>query len=234
MKFYIKLFSLIFAAVISAEAHTASKTIQTLGLVNLPKSDDLAAKVINEIIQTKIKPISQQESIITAIKQQNIEFTDIHEIKIIAMDKKWRLETEKLGSSPINHPLIKKLLDRTASKKLRSIKEKQRGLFTEIIVTDNKGLNVAISDITSDYWQGDEDKWQKTFKVGPEAIFIDEPDLDESTQAFQLQVSITINDPHNNQSIGSLTVGLDLDLLELLLEDEVEVSSFNNRNLLNE
>ncbi|WP_417455336.1 hypothetical protein [Kiloniella sp.] len=234
MKFYTKLFSLILATAISAEAHTDGKTTQAFSLVHSSQSDNSVTKVINEIIKKEIKPISKLESVITAIKQQNLEHTNIHEIKIIALDQKWRLETEKLGSGPIDHPLINKLLNKFASKELRSIKDKQKGLFTEIIVTDNKGLNVAISDITSDYWQGDEDKWLKTFQVGPKAIFIGEPDLDESTQAFQLQISITIIDPLNDQGIGSLTVGLDLDLLELILEDEVEESSFNNRNLPNE
>ena len=39
---------------------------------------------------------------------------------------------------------------------------------------DAMGLNVAASDVTSDYWQGDEAKFKKTYAVGSGAIFIDE------------------------------------------------------------
>jgi hypothetical protein len=35
---------------------------------------------------------------------------------------------------------------------------------------------VGQSDVTSDYWQGDEGKWQKTFGTGDaNAIFVDIP-----------------------------------------------------------
>jgi uncharacterized phage infection (PIP) family protein YhgE len=37
-------------------------------------------------------------------------------------------------------------------------------------VKDNKGLNVGQSDVTSDYWQGDEAKWKKSYKMGAGAV----------------------------------------------------------------
>ena len=76
---------------------------------------------------------------------------------------------------------------------------------------DNKGLNVGQSDVTSDYWQGDEAKWQKTFSVGPTAVFVDKVEKDESTQKFQTQVSISIVD--GGAAIGAVTVGLDVEML---------------------
>ena len=78
---------------------------------------------------------------------------------------------------------------------------------------DNKGFNVGQSDPTSDYWQGDEDKWQKTYLAGPYAMFIDEIEMDESTQTFQSQLSLSIADPDTGQVIGVVTVGVDVDLL---------------------
>jgi hypothetical protein len=44
------------------------------------------------------------------------------------------------------------------------------GVIFEIFIVDNKGLNVAQTDPTLDYMQGDEAKFQKTFLVGPEAV----------------------------------------------------------------
>ncbi len=40
--------------------------------------------------------------------------------------------------------------------------------MTEVFVMDARGLNVAASDVTSDYWQGDEEKFSETFPKGPE------------------------------------------------------------------
>ena len=72
---------------------------------------------------------------------------------------------------------------------------------------DNKGLNVAQTDPTSDYMQGDEDKWQKTFSAGPWTTFIDKPE--EADGKKTVQVSTTLMD--NDVAIGAMTVSLDLD-----------------------
>jgi hypothetical protein len=87
------------------------------------------------------------------------------------------------------------------------------GVVTEIFVMDNRGLNVGQSEITSDYWQGDEAKWQKTYQAGADALFIDEVEMDESTQAFQSQLSMSIVDPASGEVIGAITVGINIDAL---------------------
>ena len=83
------------------------------------------------------------------------------------------------------------------------------GVVTEIILMDNKGLNVGICDATSDYWQGDEPKYQNTFTKGAGAVFVDDVEQDSSTQKFQVQSSMTVVDPASGQPIGVVTVGLD-------------------------
>jgi hypothetical protein len=78
---------------------------------------------------------------------------------------------------------------------------------------DDKGLNVGQSEVTSDYWQGDEAKWQKTFSAGPDAVFLDKIEKDESTQALQMQVSVSIKDPETGKAIGAVTFGINVDEL---------------------
>jgi hypothetical protein len=68
-------------------------------------------------------------------------------------------------------------------------------------------------DPTSDFWQGDEAKWQKSFSAGPDAIFVDDVEQDESTQKFEVQTSMTVVDPATGKAIGAITVGLDADKL---------------------
>lgn len=43
------------------------------------------------------------------------------------------------------------LVDQELSARLREIKKQSQYMITEIIVTNARGLNVAISDMTSDY-----------------------------------------------------------------------------------
>jgi hypothetical protein len=76
---------------------------------------------------------------------------------------------------------------------------------------DNKGLNVAQTDPTLDYMQGDEAKFQKTFLVGPEAVFIDAVAPDDGVNVAQANMSI--KDPQLDKAIGAVTIGIAVDRL---------------------
>ena len=81
---------------------------------------------------------------------------------------------------------------------------------------DNRGLNVGQSDETSDYWQGDEDKWQKSYLKGTDSVFVDGMEFDESAGMYLRQISVSIADPQTGETIGAITVGVDvLRMLEL-------------------
>ncbi len=163
---------------------------------------------IRELVESQIRAWTVSPTIVAAINIQNRNHAGLDQADIDALDKKWRAETSA-GAKP----LIDELLDRAASRELSRYKNEGEGLFTEIFVMDNKGLNVAQSDVTSDYWQGDEAKWQKTFLAGPDGMFIDEVEFDESTQTYQAQVSLSITDPDTNETIGAITVGVNVELL---------------------
>ncbi len=142
------------------------------------------------------------------LKAQNTKTKDMPEAEIIALDNQWR---EEVNAS--SQPLITEVLGTPLSAYLKQVKADSQGLFTEIFVMDARGMNVGQSDVTSDYWQGDEAKWQKTFLEGPQAIHVGDIDLDESTQQFQSQLSVSIVDPASGSVIGSITVGVNLDAL---------------------
>ncbi|WP_282604943.1 hypothetical protein [Pelagibius sp. Alg239-R121] len=144
--------------------------------------------------------------LVAAIKAQNEKHAGLAQADIDAMDKKWRAET---GAS--SHPMIDEVMGRAVSSFLAQVKDESEGLVTEVFVMDARGLNVAQSDVTSDYWQGDEAKWKKTYLVGPDAVFVDEVEEDESTQTFQSQLSMSIVDPASGEVIGAITVGMNVD-----------------------
>jgi len=146
--------------------------------------------------------------IIDAIRKQNEQHADIDQAKIDELDKEWRAQ-----ATAADKPLINEVLGREISKFLSAKKDESAGMITEVFVMDNKGLNVGESDVTSDYWQGDEAKWQKTYLVGPDALFVDEVEQDESTQALQSQASMAIADPDSGEPIGAITIGINLDQL---------------------
>lgn len=155
-----------------------------------------------------IKSWISDDPIVTAIKDQNTRFTGLSQADIDAKDNQWRAETANT-----EQPLINEVLGNTLSTYLKQKLETSNGLYTEIFVMDNHGLNVGQSGITSDYWQGDEDKWQKTFLMGADAIHLSDVEQDESTQIYQSQVSLPVVDPASGSVIGAITVGINVEAL---------------------
>jgi len=147
-------------------------------------------------------------AVLSAVKAQNAKHAALAEPDIIKLDKEWRAQVDAPSK-----PLIDSVVKNPLSAFLTAKKADSKGLVTEVFVMDDKGLNVGQSDVTSDYWQGDEAKWQKTFNVGPDAVFVDKVEKDESTQQLQVQVSVSIKDPETGKAIGAVTLGINVDLL---------------------
>ncbi len=162
---------------------------------------------LTELANGKLREIAQNPALVAAIEAQNALTAGYDATQIDTLDKQWRAEVDAADK-----PLISATLGTEASAALVAAQADSAGLFTEIFATDALGLNVAQSTVTSDYWQGDEDKFSKTFSVGADAVFLGEIEQDESTQAYQSQISITVTDAAG-QPIGSITAGVDLSLL---------------------
>lgn len=163
---------------------------------------------VNNLVQSNISKWVADPALIEAIKAQNAKHAALTQADIDKMDGEWKAETSAAAK-----PMIDEVLGNSASAFLKKVKEENKGLFTEIFIMDSKGLNVGQSDVTSDYWQGDEAKFKESFNKGAGALFIDKVEQDESTQHLQSQVSMTIVDPATNQPIGAATIGIDVDLL---------------------
>ncbi|MBY5901114.1 hypothetical protein ACU8NH_12050 [Rhizobium leguminosarum] len=170
-------------------------------------AQDAKLAPISDYVTSDVKPWLNDPAIIEAVKAQNAANANLSAADIDALDKKWRAEVD--GS---DHAMIDGVLNNALSKFLQGKKEASGGKITEIFVMDAKGLNVGQSDTTSDYWQGDEGKFQKSFGAGKDAVFVDEIEKDESTQTLQSQASVTISDDAGTP-IGAITVGVNVDAL---------------------
>lgn len=161
-----------------------------------------------EYAKTKVPAWLNNPIVIKAVKAQDAKNASLTQADIDKLDKQWRAEV-----SASNRPLIDTVLGNELSAYLKKVEADSQGLITEIFVMDDKGLNVGQSEVTSDYWQGDEAKWQKTFKVGPNAMHISDVEQDESTQRFQSQLSLPVVDPETKKPIGAVTIGIDVESL---------------------
>jgi hypothetical protein len=170
-------------------------------------ADDAHVAPVTDYINSNVKSWVGDPTIISAIKAQNAANAALTAADIDALDRTWRAEVD--GDS---HPTIDAVLANPVSTFLKAKQEASAGTITEVFVMDAKGLNVGQSDVTSDYWQGDEAKFQKSFGAGADALFVDEAEKDESTQMLQSQASMTIAD-ETGKPIGAITIGINLDQL---------------------
>lgn len=153
-----------------------------------------------EFINTDIVRIS--------IEAQNDRFKKLSPEKINELDEKWKAERKS-----DDQPLIAATLASPLSVYLSRVQGRNLGLLAEIFVMDQNGLNVGQSSITSDFWQGDEAKFQKTYDVGPDAVFIDDPEWDEDFKIWRCQANLTVNAADGKTKIGAVT--LEYNLTEL-------------------
>lgn len=175
----------------------------------LPAQANDYAPQIARVLEERIRPWLADPVVVEAIRAQNARTAALGDADIEALDRQWRAELKGGGG-----PLVASVASGRLSRFLRATRDGSGGLFLEILVMDARGLNVGVSDVTSDYMQGDEDKWRRTYPLGPGAVFIDRVDYDPSGQAFQSQVSATVADPDSGAAIGAVTVGINVERLE--------------------
>ena len=168
-----------------------------------------AAKLITPQIIADVKKLLGQPVTVISIGASNDAHGNIDQGGIDALDNEWKAE-----SKVDKQPLIAEMLSSPLSNYLLYLQAQSAGLYTEMFVMDNKGLNVGQSSVTSDYWQGDEAKYQKTFQVGPDAVFIDEAEFNDDSKTWRAQLNFTVVDPQSGKPVGAATIEMNLTELE--------------------
>jgi hypothetical protein len=125
-----------------------------------------------------------------------------------AIDKEWM-------DGKLDATLVKKMTTNEVAQLLNKIIADSKGLYAEIFVMDYQGCIVGESSKTSDFWQGDEDKFIKTYGAGG-AVFADKVKFDESTKTSSIQISLPVFDKKTSTVIGAVTVTVNMEKKELL------------------
>lgn len=161
--------------------------------------NDLKAD-LEAIAERTVRAWTQDTRVLSAVHAQNETSAGLRQTDIDSLDQSWRAQTMSGGD------MIDNVLTNSLSLHLRELQATGHGQFSEIFVMDIRGLNVGQSNVTSDYWQGDEEKWQVPFTTGKP--YLGEVEFDESTQTYQSQISLPIKD--GGSVIGVITVGVNL------------------------
>jgi hypothetical protein len=172
------------------------------------EGDQIPTRAVERIAQNRFVEWAGSPIVVGAVKEANNKPVRTLS-EIIQLDKKW------IGGT-FDQEWVKELQDNPCAVYLKQLQNEKSGgksLYSEIFVVDKQGCIVAESEKTSDYWQGDEDKFVKAFADGKGAIFIDEADYDESTKTSLIQVSVPVLDPDTGEAIGVMTIGLNIGIL---------------------
>ena len=150
----------------------------------------------------EIKALASKPEIIEAVKASNAR--QLGKERIMELDERWiKLKGRLPEADQIKSSKVSAFLAAEMSK---------QSYFKEAILTGNQGETVAMNIVTTDYWQGDEEKFTAIFDTNlpsrkPDS-HISRARWDDSTKAMIAQVSVPVYD--GDYMIGTLTVGVDL------------------------
>jgi hypothetical protein len=137
---------------------------------------------------------------VKAVRKQNALEIPLGRIK--ELDQQWINAEELL-------PVQQKILQNECAGALRSIVVRHARI-REAFVMDNQGALVGANQLTSDYWQGDEAKWQGSFGDGQGGVDVGAAKFDRSANAVLQQISLPILDADGNV-LGAVTYGIEVD-----------------------
>ncbi len=161
-----------------------------------------APQEVVDLAETTLVKMGTDPVIVEAVKAKNAQGETLDQVK--AKDQEWQ---DHAGVADY----MQAMMESDCGRRLREIQE-SAPYYAEIFVMDAQGANVAMTNKTSDYWQGDEAKFRKSFNGGKGELFVDEVEFDQSAQCYVVQVSVPVMD--GGEAIGAVTFGIDLDQLE--------------------
>ncbi|NIR32769.1 MAG: hypothetical protein GWN84_26420 [Gammaproteobacteria bacterium] len=174
------------------------------GPVSGQEEVEIGEQELRDLLHNKIRVVQHlalNPALLRDARRQNTTKLDLNEIK--KRDEEWK------NSDDLTH-FKRSLQDNVSGRLLKRIVSSNPD-FNEAFLTDDQGANVAAYPATSDYWQGDEEKWSESFNGGEGRLFLGPLERDASTDTYAVQISAPIFD--GPETIGVLVVGVTLDYL---------------------
>jgi hypothetical protein len=124
--------------------------------------------------------------------------------EITRIDEEWIKAESQL-------PIQKEKLNNTCAGEVKKIAAKLPAVL-EAFVMDDQGGVVGENNLTSDYWQGDEEKWTGSFNGGKGGVDVGKPKFDKSANATIQQISLPLV-AKGGKVIGAITWGVAVEKL---------------------
>lgn len=196
----------------------ASAAVSLLLIAGLAAAEDVAAMQarlaaaldadpqidakVRAFAKERLLPLMTAPALVAEAKAQDAKKVSLDEIRKI--DAAWMAAEDEL-------PIQKEKLGNACALAIKEIAKTTPGLI-EVFAMDDQGANVGQLGLTSDYWQGDEDKWQKSFAGGKGGIDVGKAKFDKSAGLVLQQVSLPLVDA-DGSVVGAITFGVAPDKL---------------------
>lgn len=115
---------------------------------------------------------------------------------ILELDKKWA----------VNKEFKTRISSNQLAKKFKVLIEDPKHKISEILLTNKMGELVSVYPISSDYWQGDEDKFANA--AVSKKVTVSSPKWDVSTKSYSFFVSFPLI--QNKKVVGVFIAGIDV------------------------
>jgi hypothetical protein len=157
------------------------------------------------VIEAIILAVQADPLLHQAIRSQNLELAQMDQAGIDQLDAKWMDEKSKGGGS-----LIAAYLAHPVSQHLRTYLSKSGTMIRHAILMDNKGRNVGVAAVTSDYFQGDEAKWLETFARPVTTRHVSDLERGHEGNFVARWISAPIWDEASKEPLGAIALEYDV------------------------
>jgi len=159
---------------------------------------------LSKIVQDKVDAVNSSYS---SDQAENVR-------KIQVLDERWKA-ADKADNN--NDPLVSATLNSDVASELREF----QATFpenTEVFVTDKYGASVAATNRTSDYYQADEEWWQGAYNNGAGAVYVGQPEFDQSSSSFGLILAVPLYSHGTHEVAGVMRTTINIDSVLTILQ----------------
>lgn len=170
------------------------------------------SKEVKAVLQKKVELVEKlaaEPKVVDAVKASNDQHKDTTMSEIARLDEKWQ------ASEGIDD-FIKAFLTNECAQILIDFQESSDG-FPEVFVTDERGLIVAETNRTSDYYQADEKWWVDAYNDGDGKSYHGEIEYDESAMSESISVYVPVRDTETEKTIGVIKAVCDITVIKMEL-----------------
>lgn len=201
--------------------HRFNDAISRCNISNLRLSQEDAA-TLRQLSQQDSATLRSSSDVLIRVQEANAQHGAWSRLVIQQLDDEWQRVVAAQQPLPA---WMSEVLHNSLSQRLNSWLDAQDDRYTEAFITDAQGLLVASAQITSDYWQGDEEKFTQTFALAAKPqnsqqsiSWIDTTGgsvgvirFDDSSHRFLTHISFPLWQPGITRPVGVLTLGLNIE-----------------------